>query len=160
MKSVYVETSIISYLTARTSRDLLVTANQECTHEWWDGHRSNFELYISPLVLVEAGQGDEEAAQRRLKALESLNMLEIVDEASLLAEALLRALALPRKAQDDAVHIALAAVHHLDYLLTWNCRHINNAEKKALIREVCAGQGYVCPEICTPTELMGGADDE
>ena len=160
MKSVYVETSIISYLTARTSRDLLVTANQERTHEWWDGHRLNFELYISPLVLVEAGQGDEDAAQRRLKALEALNMLEIVDEANLLAEALLRALALPRKAQDDAVHIALAAVHHIDYLLTWNCRHINNAEKKALIREVCAGQGYVCPEICTPMELMGGADDE
>jgi len=143
MKSVYVETSIISYLTARPSRDLLVTANQESTHEWWDGHRLNFELYISPLVLVEAGQGDEDAAQRRLKALETLNMLEIVDEASLLAEALLRALALPRKAQDDAVHIALAAVHHIDYLLTWNCRHINNAEKKALIREVCALQGYV-----------------
>lgn len=160
MKSVYVETSIISYLTARTSRDLIVTANQESTIEWWDGHRRNFELYISPLVLVEAGQGDEDAAQRRLKALETLNMLEIVDEASLLAEALLRALALPRKAQDDAVHIALAAVHHIDYLLTWNCRHINNAEKKALIREVCALQGYVCPEICAPTELMGGADDE
>lgn len=160
MKAVYIETSIISYLTARPSRDLLVAANQESTHEWWEGHRGNFDLFISPLVLEEAGQGDEDAAQRRLKALEAVNMLEIVDEARILADALLRSLALPSKAQDDAAHIALAAVHRLDYLLTWNCRHINNAEKKALIRQVCAEHGYVCPEICTPMELMGGADDE
>jgi len=160
MKSVYIETSIISYLTARPSRDLLVAANQESTHDWWDGHKGKFDLYISPLVLDEAGQGDADAAERRLKALESFIMVEVVDEARELADALLRATALPNKAQDDAAHIALAAVHHLDYLLTWNCRHINNAEKKALIREVCSKLGYVCPEICTPTELMGGADDE
>lgn len=160
MKTVYIETSIISYLTARPSRDLVVAANQESTRDWWDGHRNNFALYISPLVLDEAGQGDAEAAGRRLKALEAFKMVEVIDQAGELAEALLREAALPSKAQDDAAHIALAAVHHMDYLLTWNCRHINNAEKKPLIREVCVKLGYVCPEICTPVELMGGTDDE
>lgn len=156
VKSVYIETSIISYLTARPSRDLIAAAHQQVTSVWWDEHRRRFEVFVSPLVAEESKRGDRDAAQRRVQALTGLPVLEIVDEAYDLAAALIAEGALPPTAQDDATHIALAAVHKMDYLLTWNCRHIDNAEMKPMIRSVCAAHGYACPEICTPEELMGG----
>ena len=107
----------------------------------------------------EAKRGDPDAAQRRVVALTGLPVLEIVEEAYELAAAFIAGSALPAAAEDDATHIALAAVHGMDYLLTWNCRHIDNAETKPVIRSVCATQGYTCPEICTPEELMGGEDE-
>ncbi len=155
MKTVYEETSILSYLTARPTRDLLAAARQQMTREWWDTRRARFELFVSPLVEQEVQRGDPDAARRRVEALGDLQALEIVEEAYDLADALIRESALPAAAQDDATHIALAAVHEMDYLLTWNCRHIDNAETKPVIRSLCAGKGYACPEICTPEELMG-----
>ena len=160
MKTVYIETSVISYLTAHLSRDLLTTAHQQITREWWDKHRLRFELFISLLVEEEAKRGDREAASRRVGVIADLPRLEIVEEAYALAKDLIAAGALPPSAQDDAAHIALAAVHNMDYLLTWNCRHIDNAENKPLVRSVCAAHGYTCPEICTPEELMGGVQYE
>ncbi len=159
MKTVYVETSILSYLTARPTRDLLAAARQQMTREWWDTCRARFDVYISPLVDQEARRGDPDAARRRIGALGDLPALEIVEEAYALAAALIAEGALPRAAEDDATHIALAAVHGMDYLLTWNCRHIDNAETKPIVRSVCATRGYSCPEICTPEELMGGQDE-
>ncbi|MGD0088644.1 MAG: type II toxin-antitoxin system VapC family toxin [Planctomycetota bacterium] len=158
METVYVETSIISYLTARTSRRVIVRARQELTVEWWKTARERFELFVSPLVLEEAGLGDEIAAAERLAAVEGLPRLEIVEEARELADKLIAEGAVPVCAQDDAAHIALAAVHAMNYLLTWNFRHLDNAETKPLIRSVCEANGYVCPEICTPEELMGEHD--
>jgi predicted nucleic acid-binding protein len=155
MKTVYVETSILSYLTARPSRDLLAAAHQQVTREWWDGQRGRFEVFVSPLVEQEARRGDPVAAQRRVEALCGLPMLEIVEDAYDLAAALISEGALPLSAEDDATHIAMAAVHGIDYLLTWNCRHIDNAETKPIVRSICATRGYTCPEICTPEELMG-----
>lgn len=155
MKTVYVETSILSYLTARPSRDLLAAAHQQVTRDWWEGQRARFEVFISPLVEQEARRGDPAAAERRIEALHGLAMLEIVEDAYDLAAALLSDGALPPSAEDDAAHIALAAVHGIDYLLTWNCRHIDNAETKPIMRSICAARGYTCPEICTPEELMG-----
>lgn len=160
MKAVYVETSILSYLTARPSRDLLAAAHQQITREWWDNHRTRFDIFVSPLVVEESKRGDQDAASRRVVAIEGLQVLEVVEEAYELASALIREGALPPSAQDDAAHIALAAVHGMDYLLTWNCRHIGNAETKPVIRSVCARNGYTCPEICTPEELMGGDDND
>lgn len=160
MKTVYIETSVISYLTAHLSRDLLTTAHQQITREWWDKHRLRFELFISLLVEEEAKRGDKEAASRRVGVIADLPRLEIVEEAYALAKDLIAAGALAPSAQDDAAHIALAAVHNMDYLLTWNCRHIDNAENKPLVRSVCAAHGYTCPEICTPEELMGGVQYE
>ena len=157
MKSVYIETSILSYLTARPSRDLLAAAHQQVTRDWWEGQRSRFEVFISPLVEQESRRGDPDAAQRRVDALSGLVMLEVVEEGYQLASALLSEGALPPLAGDDAAHIALAAVHGIDYLLTWNCRYIDNAETKPIVRSVCARRGYTCPEICTPEELLGGA---
>ncbi len=159
MKTVYVETSILSYLAARPTRDLLAAARQQMTREWWDTRREGFDLYISPLVDQEARRGDPEAARRRIGALGGLPTLEIVEEAYALAAALIAEGALPRTAKHDATHIALASVHGMDYLLTWNCRHIDNAETKPIVRSVCAAHGYSCPEICTPEELMGDQDE-
>ena len=159
MKTVYVETSILSYLTARPSRDLLAAARQQMTREWWDNQRGRFEAYVSPLVEQEARRGDPGAARCRVEALGDLPALEIVEEAYDLAAALIAEGALPSVAKDDAAHIALAAVHGMDYLLTWNCRHIDNAETKPIVRSVCAKHGYSCPEICTREELMGDHDE-
>jgi len=158
MKTVYVETSVISYLAARLSRDLLAVARQQLTHAWWDNCRHRFQVFISPLVEEEAKRGDPDAARRRVGTLEGFGVLEIVNEAENLAAALILEGAIPTFAQDDAAHIALAAVHNMDYLLTWNCRNIDNAETKPIIRSVCAIHGYTCPEICTPEELMGDID--
>jgi len=159
MKTVYVETSILSYLAARPSRDLLAAARQQVTREWWDAHRARFELFASPLIDQEARRGDPDAARRRVEALGDLPLLEIAEEVYDLAAALIAEGALPSSAGGDAMHIALAAVHGMDYLLTWNCRHIDNAEIKPMVRSICAARGYSCPEICTPEELMGDQDE-
>lgn len=159
-KKVYIETSIVSYLTGKSSRNLVVAAWQSLTTEWWEKRRKEFELCTSELVIEEASRGDREAAQKRLKALEEIPLLKLTDSVIELAQKLIAEEALPSKATDDAVHIALATIHGIDYLLTWNCRHIDNAETKPLVRTVIVSEGYKCPEICTPQELLGGNSDE
>ncbi len=152
--SVYVETSVISYLASRPSRDVIVAGHQQITLEWWDA-RDDWRLFISPLVLREAGGGDAEAATRRLSFAQGLAVLPITDAAQTLATVLLAGAALPAKAAEDALHIAIAAVHRMEYLLTWNCRHIANASKRLMIATLCEQQGYRPPIICTPEELLG-----
>ncbi len=159
MQKVYIETSIVSYLTARPSSNLIAAAWQKETLDWWDTQRHRFELFISDLVTEEAGRGDAEAAARRLAILKDIPILLLNDAAINLAKALIQQGGLPSKALDDALHIAISAVHGMDYLLTWNCRHIDNAEKKPLIRKICQSYGYLCPEIATPIELMGVNDN-
>lgn len=154
-KQVYVETSVVSYLTARQSRDLVRAARQEVTLEWFDRRRKEFDLYISALVLQEAGQGDREAARKRLEALDGLPLLKLTDEAVVLAEALLKEGPFPAKAADDAIHLALATVSEMDFLLTWNCRHLANAELSGPAARFLRAKGYEPPVVCTPEELMG-----
>ena len=154
-KTVYIETSIVSYLTARPSSDLLAAAWQKVTIDWWETQRDRFDLFASDIVIEEAGRGDDVAAARRLEALAGIPLLAITDEVILFSEALIQAEALPKKAIGDSLHIALSAVHGVDYLLTWNYRHIDNAETKPIIRRICLAKEYVYPEICTPQELMG-----
>ena len=160
MHTVYIETTIFSYLTSRPSKNLVAAAWQQVTADWWDNQRARFELYISELVVAKAERGDPEAAAKRLEQLQKIPELSTTEEAILLAEKLIKKGAIPLKAADDAMHIALAAVHGIDYLLTWNCRHIDNAEAKPFIRRICEDSDYAYPEICTPHELMGGIDDE
>lgn len=155
MKTVYIETSLVSYLTALPARDLLAAAWQSATLEWWQTQRKRFELFTSQLVLDEAAAGHPDAADRRLLSLKNIPILPLTEAATDLAELFLNEGALPHKASDDALHLALAAYHNVDYLLTWNCRHLDNAEMKPVMRGVCAVHGYTCPEICTPLELMG-----
>ena len=155
MKTVYIETSVVSYLTARPSRDMNSAVKQQITQEWWNVRRHLFKLFISEVVEKEAMRGDTEAAARRLASMETLENLDIGDDELVLAEKIMDGCGLPKSAEDDALHIAIAAVHGVDYLVTWNCRHIDNAEIKPIIRAICAVNGYICPEICTPEELMG-----
>ncbi len=151
----YFETAIPSYLTAWPSRDLVMAEHQQVTREWWEGRRGDFAIYISTFVLDEAGDGDPSAAQRRLGAREGLPLLAATTEVHELAGRLLRECRLPSRAATDAVHIAIATVHGMDDLLSWNCTHPANAEIVPKVRTVCEASGYVCPTICTPDELMG-----
>jgi len=155
-KRVYLETTIVSYLTAWPSRDLIRVARHEITRERWESRRGDFELYVSELVTTEAARGDEVAAQRRLAALEGIALLEIVDEVADLAEALIADGPMPEAAADDAVHLAVATVHGVDLLLTWNCRHLANAEWTEQVADLLRSKGYRPPVVCTPEELMGG----
>jgi predicted nucleic acid-binding protein len=150
--SVYVETTIPSYLTAWPSRDLVRAAHQQITREWW-ARREGFELFTSRLVIQECQAGDEEAAADRLAALTGIPLLEQGTDVAELAEALLREVPLPGKAAADALHIATAAAHGMLYLLTWNCTHIANAALRPRIEAVCRGAGFEPPLICTPEEL-------
>ncbi|MHC4518276.1 MAG: type II toxin-antitoxin system VapC family toxin [Planctomycetota bacterium] len=160
MQTIYVETSIISYLTAQPARDVVAAARQRLTIEWWDARRNSFDLVVSPLVMEEAGRGDPEAARRRLQCVRALRCVNVTDEVRAFAKRVISEGALPRSATDDALHIASAVVHAVDYLLTWNCRHIDNAQTKPLIRRLCERADYGCPEICTPEELMGDVSDD
>ena len=153
--TVYIETSIVSYLTARPSRDLLVAAHQQLTVAWWDQQRPHYELFTSQVVLAEARAGDPEAAQRRLAVLERLPLLDVTDAAITLAAALVSGQALPAQAAQDALHLAVACVHGMEYLLTWNCAHLANARLRSRIEQICREAGYVPPIICTPEELEG-----
>jgi hypothetical protein len=150
---VYLETSIISYMAARISRDLVVAGHQQITTEWWHDNRNYFDVYTSELVIRESGAGDPEAAEKRLKLLESMPTLAIDNEVMALAIALLDTKAVPHQAVEDAYHIALATVHGMDYLLTWNCKHIANATMWHKIDEICRNNGYEPPIISTPEQL-------
>jgi predicted nucleic acid-binding protein len=151
----YLETTVPSYLTAWPSRDLIRAGHQQLTREWWQMRRGGFEIYVSQFVLDEAAAGDAEAARERLAVLQGLPILDLTEEVADLAVALKTALALPEKAAADAAHIAIAAVHGMHFLLTWNCTHIANAEMFAAIEQACQERGFACPVICTPEELMG-----
>jgi predicted nucleic acid-binding protein len=157
--SVYLETTIPSYLTAWPSRDLVRAAHQQITRDWWDKRRAEFELYISQVVLRECQAGDATAAAERLKVLQDLPLLEQTEEATRLAQALVDRVPLPERAAVDALHVAIAAVHGVDYLLTWNCTHIANATLRDPIESVCRENGYEPPAICTPDELLAEEGD-
>jgi len=144
-----------SYLTAWPSRNLIRAGHQQITKEWWQRRRAGFDIYISQFVLDESAAGDAEAARERLVALQGLPLLDLTDEVIDLAGALKASLALPEKAVTDATHIAIAAVHGMHFLLTWNCTHIANAEMFVGIEKACQERGFSCPVICTPEELMG-----
>jgi hypothetical protein len=149
---VYVETTIVSYLTARPSRDIVLAAHQQLTNEWWE-RRDRFDLFVSQAVITEASMGDADAARRRLLAIRSMPVLAVSGEAADLAEHFLKARAIPGKAAVDALHVAVAVVHGLDYVLTWNCVHIANAVIRNKLEQACREQGYQPPIICTPEEL-------
>ena len=148
----YLETTIVSYLAALPSRDLLVAAHQQVTREWW-AERDAFDLYISQLVLDEAAAGDPAAANRRLGLVAGMVLLDLTPEATVLAKQILDGGALPPRARVDALHVAVATVHGMKYLLTWNCIHIANAANRDRIGSICLAAGFEPPIICTPLEL-------
>jgi hypothetical protein len=158
-KRVYIETTIVSYLTAKPSPILVIAAHQQVTREWWADRRREYACYVSEFVVREAGKGDPEAAKDRLAALASLPMLRVEQDAVVLAEELVAEGLLPEKAGTDALHLSMASVHEMHVLLTWNCRHLANAAILGEIGRFVRIKGYDLPIVCTPDELMGDAGD-
>lgn len=150
----YLETTIPSYLVARRSRDLRLAADQETTQEWWEQRRCAFSVFVSDMVLIEIAAGAAEFAAARLAALRGLPVLSDSPAAAMLTKRLLAERILPPKAANDAAHLSLAAAHDMDFLLTWNCRHLNNPALERRIERACSDCGLSCPVICSPAELM------
>ena len=156
METVYLETTIISYLASEPSRDLIVAGHQQITREWWTQRRALFACSISQEVVDEISRGDPVQVARRLAIARALSKLTASVEAEKLTLELLRSGALPANAASDAAHVAIATAAGMDYLMTWNCRHIANGQILKKVAVVCEGAGYRLPAICTPEELMGG----
>jgi len=156
---VYIESSVISYLASRRSHDVVIAGRQAITHDWWENHRRRFELRVSALVEEEISRGDASAAKRRLASIAEIPSLAISDEAAELAEFLVAQGVVPKGSKEDALHIGIAAAQGVDFLLTWNFKHINNAEMKSAIVKLVESCGFVCPQICSPEELGGTSND-
>ena len=152
--TVYIETAIVSYLTARPSRDLIVAAHQQITVNWWENILPQVQGFISPFVIDEISKGDRDAAQKRIEAIANLQFLQSNDEISELAKKSLTALQITDKAKLDAFHLAIAAWHRMDYLVSWNCKHIVSARVRRIITEINGSEAIHTPVICTPETLM------
>ncbi|MEX0715964.1 MAG: type II toxin-antitoxin system VapC family toxin [Planctomycetaceae bacterium] len=157
--TLYLETSVIGYLTSRPSRDVITAGNQQITYEWWDEHRERFEIFISEAVVAECSAGDPSAAAERLARIGDIPVLVVSDAVEALAENLIRGVPLPDKAAVDALHIAVAAINGMDFLMTWNCVHIANAALLDSIESIIEAEGLKCPTICTPQQLMEPEND-
>ncbi len=156
MATIYIETSIIGYLTARSLESVIFQARQKLTRDLWHARLEKYQLVTSQLVLDEAGAGDQEASEERLRLLEGIPLLDAVDpRINPIAEALLTANLLPKKAFADAEHVAIATVHRVDYLLTWNCKHIANADTIPKVYRLLSSLGYSPPLLVTPEEFSG-----
>lgn len=150
----YLETTIPSYLVARESRDTIMHGQQASTRKWWEHHRKDYELFVSAFVDIEAGRGDAEMSAARAAAMLGLPRLAATEDVRELAAEILSTGLIPAKAEVDASHIAVASVHQMDILLTWNCRHIHNIAISRQIERICARAGWLCPAICTPFDLL------
>jgi predicted nucleic acid-binding protein len=156
MDTVYIETTVVSYLVAKPSRDAILAAHQQLTREWWQNQRSACQCLVSDETMTEAARGDAEQARLRLRALQGLPVLPITLEVEDLADAVLQSGSLPQAARSDAIHVAAATLAGVDFLLTWNCRHLANPHLQKRLRALMAARGLTLPEICTPVELGGG----
>jgi predicted nucleic acid-binding protein len=154
VKSVYIETTVVSYFVARPSRDVIVAARQEASRELWPKLASEYESFVSILVREEAGKGDEDQARQRLQAIQMFQVLDADDAARTLAMKIIEGRGIPAEYPEDAIHIAIAAVSGIDVLITWNFAHLNNPFTRMLVRQIVENAGYQCPEICSPDELL------
>ncbi len=155
MESVYLETSFISYLVARPSRDIIVAGHQQTTHDWWSNRRMLFDCVVSQVVIDEISLGDPTEVQKRLGVVTGMPSLGFNDDADALTHKIMAAGMLPPHAFADAAHVAAATVSRIDYLLTWNCKHLANAQIVRRIDALCEKLGHKLPSICTPEELLG-----
>jgi len=155
METVYIETTIVSYLVANPGRDVLIAAHQQLTRQWWQNERGRYECFTSAEVVREATLGDAEMSRRRLEALASLTALAVDESARQIAQALMTTGILPPAAAADALHAAVASRYRINILLTWNCRHLANPHLTGRLRAFMQQHGLTLPEICTPIELAG-----
>ena len=152
--TVYLETTIIGYLAMRVSGVLRIAANQQTARDWWENHRPQYDSFISRFVVDECSEGDPAAAQERLAYLEGIPLLEVPDDVNSLAESLIAGVPMPETAGIDALHIGVAAVNGIQYLITWNCKHLANPALRPRIELLCREMGFEPPVICTPQELL------
>jgi len=152
---VYIETTVVSYLTGRSSRDVVVAGHQQATLDLWERLGSDFQPFVSALVVKEAQAGDPEMAAKRMNAIDGFPIIRTTAEAEALAERIIGGNAVPAEHPEDALHIALAAIGGVDFLATWNFSHINNPFTRMMIRQIVESEEYVCPEIVSPDELLG-----
>ena len=160
METVYLETTFVSYLVALPARDLVIAAHQQVTRDWWQRRRTQFRLVISQVVLDEISAGDESEVRKRLELVKPLAVLASSADAEALTAAIVETGVLPERAVRDTAHIALATVHGVQYMLTWNCKHLANAQTSRRVSRICGQHGFVMPTICTPEELFEETDDE
>ena len=153
-ESIYLETTVVSYYSSKNSRDIIVLAHQEITHEWWPKALKRYDIFISEIVIEEASAGDADAARKRLEILKGFSHLELNHAVEKMAQVYVEKLKIPPKALRDAVHLAVASVHSVDYLVTWNCAHIANGEVIKKLMQINSSFGITTPVICTPEELM------
>lgn len=153
--TVYIETSIVSYYTSRPNRDLIIAARQQQTYDWWNNRIKDFDVFISKMVLEEIADGNTNAAEKRLIVVNNFTLLDLTESVFTLAQELIQSKTMPQEYPEDSLHVAVAAVNGIDFILTWNFAHINNAETKRKIEAFIRNHGYECPVICTPEELMG-----
>lgn len=154
METVYIETTIPSYLGAHPSRQPVMAQHQKFTHAWWKQERSRYRLFTSFLVRAEASRGDPGAASRRMPFLDNIPDLEVPPETDALARDIIKLLTIPKKAEADAIHLALAILHRITYLLTWNCTHLANPTLQKELIEYCIYHQLHIPVICTPELLL------
>lgn len=150
----YIETSVVSYVVGRPTRNLLVASRQQLTREWWSTADKRFTLLVSPVVIRECAAGNPDMAARRLQTIEGIASLNLNDSVVALAGKLVEYGGLPRKAANDALHVAVASVWRMDYLVTWNCTHIANAATRRTMEQIVLASDLPFPVICTPEELM------
>ncbi|MBI4745216.1 MAG: type II toxin-antitoxin system VapC family toxin [Deltaproteobacteria bacterium] len=155
-ESIYIETSVVSYYVSKPSRDLIVLAHQQITWEWWPKAVKRFNAYISEVVVEEAAAGNKESAEKRLKELKGFSHLELTERVEQIAHIYMEKLTIPKKALRDAAHLAVASVHNIDYLVTWNCVHLANGEIIKRLLKLNEKLKIKTPVICTPEELMEG----
>jgi hypothetical protein len=153
-KQIYIETTVVSYLVAKPSRDIMIAGHQDATRELWPELSVKYETYVSALVFEEAKRGDPDQSQMRLAAIKPFPMLDIDDEARSLAEKIVGRKAVPAEYPEDALHIAVAAVNGIEVIITWNFAHLNNPFTRKMVRLIVESEGYDCPEICSPEELL------
>jgi hypothetical protein len=151
---VYVETSVLSYLAARPSRDAVTAGRQMITKRWWETEREKYSLVISELVEAECERGDVGMVERRRELLTEVSLFPVNERMLGLARMLMVPGAIPRQAGPDAIHIAAAAVQDCEFLLTWNFRHIANVRMRRQVERILANHGYTKTTICTPEELI------
>lgn len=155
-ESIYIETSVVSYYASKPSRDIIVLAHQQITWEWWPKAVKRFHVYVSEVVVEEAAAGNKESAEKRLKELKRFSHLELTERVEQIAQIYMEKLSIPKKALRDAAHLAVASVHNIDYLVTWNCVHLANGEIIKRLLKLNEKLRVKTPVICTPEELMEG----
>jgi predicted nucleic acid-binding protein len=153
-RKIYIGTTVVSYLAARPSRDLLVAGHQEATRELWPRLTTTYDTYVSALVFEESARGDAEQAAKRLAAIKPFRMLDIDKDARILARQIVAGKGIPSEYPEDALHIAIAAVNGIAVVVTWNFAHLSNPFTRIMVRQIVENQGYICPEICSPEELL------